>query len=202
MIWCWAVCPLWASTAATILPAFERATGVVLAAGIKLLVRAKPKVHAVYGLSLEIDAIGPEYTLGDLEAREREIRERLQREGVFDANRRLAAPWDFNAVLVVAPKGAAGLGDGHTEAQRLQRFGVCCFVDAHSRFQGESAPPPIRAALLQALDDSQPGALPDAVVIIRGADAVNLPGLAQPLRAGALHLRSRGARVHRHRPRA
>ncbi len=164
---------IWASTAAAILPAFERATGVVLAAGIKLLVRAKPTVHAVYGLSLEIDAIDPEYTLGDLEARKREIRERLQREGVFDANRRLAAPWDFNAVLVVAPERAAGLGDFHAEAQRLQRFGVCRFVYAHSRFQGEGAPALIRAALLRALDDWQPGALPDAVVFIRGGGAVN-----------------------------
>ncbi len=164
---------IWASTAATTLPAFERATGVVLAAGIKLLVRAKPTVHAVYGLSLEIDAIDPEYTLGDLEARKREIRERLQREGVFDANRRLAAPWDFNAVLVVAPEGAAGLGDFHAEAQRLQRFGVCRFVYAHSRFQGEGAPALIRSALLRALDDWEPGALPDAVVIIRGGGAVN-----------------------------
>ncbi|WP_043459133.1 exodeoxyribonuclease VII large subunit [Azohydromonas australica] len=164
---------IWASTAAVILPAFERATGVVLAAGIKLLVRARPTVHAVYGLSLEIDAIDPEYTLGDLEARKREIRERLQREGVFDANRRLAAPWDFNAVLVVAPEGAAGLGDFHAEAQRLQRFGVCRFVYAHSRFQGEGAPALIRSALLHALDNWEPGSMPDAVVIIRGGGAVN-----------------------------
>ncbi|WP_298236520.1 exodeoxyribonuclease VII large subunit [uncultured Azohydromonas sp.] len=164
---------IWASTAAAILPAFERATGVVLAAGIKLLVRAKPVVHAVYGLSLEIDAIDPEYTLGDLEARKREIRERLQREGVFDANRRLPAPWDFNAVLVVAPEGAAGLGDFHAEAQRLQRFGVCRFVYAHSRFQGEGAPALIRSALLHALENWELDALPDAVVIIRGGGAVN-----------------------------
>lgn len=109
---------IWASTATTILPRFEQATGVVLAAGIKLLVRVKPRGHAVYGLSLEINAIDPEYTLGDLEARKREIRERLQREGVFDANRRLAAPWDFNAVLVVAPESAAGL------AGRLPRRGA------------------------------------------------------------------------------
>lgn len=164
---------IWASTAAAILPAFEQATSVVLAAGIKLLVRAKPTVHAVYGLSLEIDAIDPEYTLGDLEARKREIRERLQREGVFEANRRLPAPWDFNAVLVVAPEGAAGLGDFHAEAQRLQRFGICRFVYAHSRFQGEGAAALVRAALLQALQAWTPGALPDAVVIIRGGGPVN-----------------------------
>ncbi|WP_029001058.1 exodeoxyribonuclease VII large subunit [Azohydromonas australica] len=164
---------IWASTAATILPAFERATGVVLAAGIKLLVRAKPTVHEVYGLSLIVDAIDPEYTLGDLEARKREIRERLHREGVFDANRRLAAPWGFNAVLVVAPEGAAGLGDFHADAQRLERFGVCRFVYVHSRFQGDGAAAQIRAALLQALDTWEHDAWPDAAVIIRGGGGVN-----------------------------
>jgi exodeoxyribonuclease VII large subunit len=61
----------------------------VIGAGIKLLVRAKPVFKAQYGLSLEIDAIDSEYTLGDLEARKKEIRMRLQQEGVFDRNRRL-----------------------------------------------------------------------------------------------------------------
>ena len=98
---------IWASTAAEIVPAFERATGVVLGAGIKLLVRAKPTIHPVYGMSLVIDGIDPAYTLGDLEAKKREIRERLQREGLFDGNKRLSAPWDYNAVLVVAPQEAA-----------------------------------------------------------------------------------------------
>ncbi|MGS0753413.1 hypothetical protein ACVBEH_00825 [Roseateles sp. GG27B] len=44
-------------------------------------------------MSLVIDGIDPEYTLGDLEAKKREIRERLQREGLFDANKRLPPPW-------------------------------------------------------------------------------------------------------------
>lgn len=55
---------LWASQAQRILPAFEQATGAQLAAGIKLLVRARPVFKAQYGFSLEIDAIDAEYTLG------------------------------------------------------------------------------------------------------------------------------------------
>lgn len=163
---------IWAGTAAEIVPAFERATGVVLAGGIKLLVRAKPTVHEVYGLSHVIDAIDPQYTLGDLEARRREIRARLQREGVFDANRRLPAPWDFHAVLVVAPEAAAGLGDFQAEARRLEAAGLCRFVYAHSRFQGEGSALLISQALQRALAAWAPGQ-PDAVVIIRGGGAVN-----------------------------
>ena len=163
---------IWASTASKILPEFERATGASIAPGIKLLVRAKPVFKAQYGFGIEIDAIDPEYTLGDLEARKREIRTRLKQDGVIDANKRLAIPWDYNAILVIAPQGAAGLGDFQAEAQRLERFGICRFVYAHSRFQGEGAPQEIRQVLLAAME-RWAGTPPDAVVIIRGGGAVN-----------------------------
>ena len=166
---------IWQSTASTILPEFERATGAQLAAGIKLLVRARPVFKPQYGFSIEIDAIDPEYTLGDLEAQKREIRERLQAEGVFAANRERPSPWDFNAVLVVAPAGGAGLGDFQVEANRLEKFGVCRFTYVFSRFQGEGAANEIGDALRHALLNWKKTVSnqPDAVVIIRGGGAVN-----------------------------
>ena len=166
---------IWQSTANVILAEFERATGAQLAPGIKLLVRARPVFKEQYGFSIEIDAIDSEYTLGDLEARKREIRERLQTEGVFGANKQLPAPWDFNAVLVVAPQGGAGLGDFQAEANRLEEFGVCRFTYAYSRFQGEGAAKEICDALQDALDawDATGAGPSDAVVIIRGGGAVN-----------------------------
>ena len=166
---------IWQSMASAILPAFEQATGAQLAPGIKLLVRARPVFKAQYGFSLDIDAIDPDYTLGELEARKRDIRARLQAEGVFAANKQLTPPWDFNAVLVVAPTGGAGLGDFQAEADRLQSHGICRFTYALSRFQGEGAPMEIRHALQQALGqgtDTSPSPF-DAVVILRGGGAVN-----------------------------
>lgn len=183
---------IWASTATRILPEFEQATGAVIGAGIKLLVRARPVFKAQYGFSLEIDAIDPEYTLGDLEARKKEIRARLQREGVFDSNRQLAPPWDYRLVLVVAPQDAAGLRDFRKEAERLAGFGICRFVYAHSRFQGEGAAREIVMTAIAALrgmggaastttatneaggaEGRGKGETPDAIVIIRGGGAVN-----------------------------
>lgn len=164
---------IWANTASKILPEFERATGASMAPGIKLLVRAKPTFKPLYGFSLEIDAIDPEYTLGDLEARKREIRNRLTQEGIYGSNKTLPFPWDFNEVLVVAPQGAAGLGDFQAEAARLERFGVCRFTYVHSRFQGEGAASEIRRALLAALAPYlESGRMPDAVAVIRGGGAV------------------------------
>jgi len=166
---------IWASVARAILPEFERVTGATLAPGIKLLVRGRPVFKPEFGFSIEVDAIDPEYTLGDLEARKREIRARLQKEGIYEANRALPGVWDFNAVLVVAPESAAGLGDFQAEAKRVESHAVCRFVYVHSRFQGEGAAQQIRKALLDGLATWHDANVspPDAVVIIRGGGAVN-----------------------------
>lgn len=173
---------IWAQTANQILPPFEQATGAKIGPGIKLLVKARPVFKAQFGFSLEIEAIDPQYTLGDLEAKKREIRARLQREGLFDANRQLASAWDYRLVWVVAPQDGAGLGDFQAEAQRLEQFGICKFQYAYSRFQGEGSAAEIRSALLAAMarwgsgergDDGSGPLMPDAVVILRGGGAVN-----------------------------
>ena len=166
---------IWQNTAHRILPAFEQATGAQLAPGIKLLVRARPVFKPAHGFSLEIDAIDSDHTLGDLEARKREIRERLQAQGVFGANRQLPAPWDYNEVLVVAPHGAAGLGDFQADANRLQACSICRFTYVYSRFQGEGAAKEISNALQTAQNrwEDHHADPPDAIVIIRGGGAVN-----------------------------
>ena len=164
---------IWSRTAERIVPEFERATGATLGAGIKLLIRARPVYKPQFGFSLEIDAIDPNYTLGDLEAKKREMRERLKREQLFDINKRLPAPWDFCAVLVVAPQGGAGLGDFSKEADRLERFAVCRFTYVHSRFQGEGAAAEILDALIDGLRQFPNCHPPDAVILIRGGGAVN-----------------------------
>lgn len=165
---------IWTGTASQILPKFELATGAQIGPGIKLLVRARPVFKPQFGFSIEIDAIDSDYTLGDLEARKREIRERLQHEGLFELNRQLPTPWDYHLVLVVAPEGGAGLGDFQAEAKRLEAGGICRFVYVHSRFQGDGAAAEIRMELLGALERmDQEGLHPDAVAIIRGGGAIN-----------------------------
>ena len=164
---------IWARTAERIIPEFERATGATLGAGIKLLVRARPVYKPQFGFTLDIDAIDSTYTLGDLEAKKRELRERLKHEQLFDLNKRLPAPWDFCAVLVVAPQGGAGLGDFSKEADRLARFAVCRFTYVHSRFQGEGATGEILQALMAGFAQFPNGQPPDAVILIRGGGAVN-----------------------------
>jgi len=164
-----------ARTANRILPEFQRATGATLAPGIKVLVRAKPVFSVRWGLSLDIGAIDASFTLGDMAARMREIRQRLQREELFDANKKLTPPQDISLVLVIAPADAAGLGDFRADADNLQRHGVCAFSYAHSRFQGDGSANEILAAAREGLKavTRDYERLPDAVIIIRGGGAVN-----------------------------
>ena len=164
---------VWGRDVERVLGTFQRATGVRLAAGIKVLIRARPEFSAQYGLTLHVDAIDPSYTLGDLEAKKRQIREQLKADGIFERNRQLPTPWDYRALLVVSPPRAAGLGDFARDADRLQRHGLCQAVYAHSRFEGEGAPASIREAIEAALAAWPAQALPDAIVIIRGGGAVN-----------------------------
>lgn len=166
---------IWASVAAEILPKFEAATGISIGPGIKLLVRARPDFSPQYGFKIIIDAVDPDFTLGELEAHKREIRARLKKAGLWGENKKLAFPWDFNEVLVISPQDAAGLGDFRAEAKRLEAAGICRFTYAHSRFQGPGAAEEITAAAaggLAAWRSTQSDG-PDALVFIRGGGAVN-----------------------------
>jgi exodeoxyribonuclease VII large subunit len=166
---------IWRRNAEIIVSHFARSTGAELAPGVKLLVRVRPEFHPQYGFSLHIDAIDPTYTLGELEARRRQIRTRLKSEGVFQANRSLPPVWDYTRVLVLAPNNAAGLGDFRSEATRLEHHGLCSFVYVHSRFQGEGAPAEMIGALRSALERSKQHTRSqlDAIVIIRGGGSAN-----------------------------
>lgn len=166
---------IWSRTADQILPPFEAATGLSIGPSMKLLVRARPVFSVQYGFRLILDAIDPDFTLGELEARKREIRALLQQQGLWEQNKALDFPWDFQSVLVIAPPDAAGLGDFRAEAQRLERANVCRFVYAHSRFQGPGAAEEIVEVTRVALDfQNTARQMPfDAIAFIRGGGAVN-----------------------------
>lgn len=162
---------IWSNLADRILPEFELATGFSLRAGIKVLMRGRPVYKEQYGLSFYIDSIDSKFTLGDLEAKKRELRRRLKAEQLFDLNKGLPPPWDFFTALVVSPQGAAGLGDFSGEADRLAGLGVCEFTYVHSRFQGEGATGEMLETIAKGLRRFPDGAPPDVIVIIRGGGA-------------------------------
>lgn len=136
---------------------------------MKILVRVNVNFHAVYGFSLVINDIDPDYTVGDLARKRNAIIAKLKEEGVYDLNRSLpwpSVPW---RVAVVSARGAAGYGDFvrhlHVNPARL-RFSTSLF---EANMQGEHTVSSVVAALdaiMARVDDF------DCVVIIRGGGAV------------------------------
>ena len=161
---------MWASTYSRLGAMFYAATGTRLRSDMKIMVKVNANYHPVYGMSLVISDINPDYTVGDLARRRNEIIARLRAEGVFDMNRSIPWPQLPVRVAVVSARGAAGYGDFmkhlHNNPQRL-RFTTELF---EATLQGERTVPSVVAALeaIAARDGEF-----DCVVLIRGGGAVS-----------------------------
>lgn len=159
---------IWANVAQQIIGKFERATGQRFESGIKLMVRASVNMHPLYGMSLVITDINPEFTMGDLVRRRREILMRLKAEGILEDNRRLE--WNVPAlrIAVVSAAGAAGYGDFvHQLYSAGFRFKTQLF---EAVMQGDRTVPTVLDAL-EAIESEADRW--DGVVIIRGGGATS-----------------------------
>lgn len=160
---------IWASVYGRLSAKFTTATGSRLRSDMKIMVLVNVSYHPVYGLSLVINDINPDYTIGDLARRRLEIIARLKAEGVYDLNRDLALPDVPWRVAIVSARGAAGYGDFmrqlHNNTMRL-RFSTTLF---EAVMQGERTAPSIIAALDRIMDRIEDF---DCVVVIRGGGAV------------------------------
>ncbi|MDE5940961.1 MAG: exodeoxyribonuclease VII large subunit [Muribaculaceae bacterium] len=161
---------IWANQFPRIDAEFFSATGQRFATGLKVMLRVSAAFHPVYGFSLVVTAVNPDYTMGDLMRRRREIIERLRREGILELNRQLRWPDVPQRIAVISAPGAAGYGDFinqlYNNPSRL-RFTTRLFPAV---MQGTAAPRSIIAALdaIAAETDNW-----DGVVIIRGGGATS-----------------------------
>jgi exodeoxyribonuclease VII large subunit len=144
---------------------FEEKTGMTLQAGLKILVKVTVDFHPQFGLSLMVKEIDPTFTLGDMESKIREIRTKLQADGIYNLNRDMTLPTDFTKVAVIAPANAAGLGDFKTQSDVLHQRGLCLFDFYSASFQGAQAEQTIKAAFTSI---AKKGNEYDAIVMIRG----------------------------------
>lgn len=161
---------IWANTYARLGAVFYAATGSRLRSDMKIMVRVTVNFHAAYGLSLIINDIDPDYTVGDLARKRNEILSRLKDEGLADFNASLPWPSVPGRVAIISARGAAGYGDfvKHLHNNPLGlRFDTELFT---ASLQGENTSASVIAALesiMARVDDF------DCVVIIRGGGAVS-----------------------------
>ncbi len=151
----------------TILQAyFEQETGSRLQAGMQVLVEVEVNYHTVYGLSLNIVNIDPQYTLGDMARQRQETIRRLQEEGIMDMQKELLLPTLTRRIAVVSAESAAGYGDFCDQLYASPYpFTTQLFA---ATMQGDNAERSIIAALGAIATQEEDF---DAVVIIRGGGA-------------------------------
>lgn len=159
---------IWANVYSRLAPYFYRLTGQQFASGLKVMLCGSVSMHPVFGMSFVVSSINPEFTMGDLLRRRREILERLDKEGILNDNKSLVWPMVPQRVAVVSSPGAAGYGDFMNQLRNNSsriRFHTGLF---EATMQGESAPASIIAALGRIAAERERW---DGVVIIRGGGA-------------------------------
>jgi len=156
---------IWSWQFRFIQPYFETTTGQALTAGLKVLISVSVEFHEVFGYSLNIKDIDPNYTLGDMARRRAEIIRKLEDEGIIDMNKEIPLPEIPSRIAIISSPTAAGYEDFMNQLANNEagyKFYTRLFP---STMQGTDAPKSIIAALNSIFEIET---MFDVVVIIRG----------------------------------
>ena len=156
---------IWSSKFRIIAPYFQSVTGSPLQEGMVVLVEVQPTYSQLYGFSLIINDIDPEYSLGLKELERQKTIERLQSEGLMDLQKELALPALPYDLAVISAADAAGYRDFMRHLDENPYGFKVNPVLYPALMQGADCPASIIAAL-EAI--SQSGEHYDAVLIMRG----------------------------------
>ena len=147
---------------------FEQQTSRRLSVGMKVLLEVEVSYHNVYGMSLNICNINPEYTIGDMARERQQTIERLRKDGTFEMQQSLSLPTLVKHVAVVSSSAAAGYEDFRHQLENSANVArVSCTLFA-ATMQGEAAAESIISALNKIYAEVDKF---DAVVIVRGGGA-------------------------------
>ncbi|MEJ8804031.1 exodeoxyribonuclease VII large subunit [Pontibacter sp. H249] len=156
---------IWASRYQMLSRYFEEKTGQQLRAGLKVLLQVSVRFHELYGLSLDVSSIDPNYTIGDLARQRQETLKRLTAEGLLEANKELELPLVPQRLAVISSATAAGYQDFVHQLQNNSygyTFETTLFPAV---VQGNESPASVAAAFAKLAKYSNHF---DAVVLIRG----------------------------------
>lgn len=159
---------IWATRFREIADEFASTTGENLRAGLKVLTAVKVEYHEQYGLSLNVLAIDPSFTLGEMASQRKKIIEQLRADGLLDANKELPFPLVPRRVAVISSSTAAGYEDFLNQLHHNPLsivFDVTLFATA---MQGEQTECSVIASLDKIAEQADRF---DVVAIIRGGGA-------------------------------
>ena len=156
---------IWSSRYRFIAPYFQSVTGSPLQDGMVILVEVQPTYSQIYGFSLIINDIDPEYSLGLKELERQKTIDRLQKEGLMHLQKELALPALPYDLAVISASDAAGYRDFIRHLDENPYGFKVNPVLYPALMQGTDCPASIMAAL-EAIAES--GQQYDAVLIMRG----------------------------------
>ncbi|HZW78654.1 MAG TPA: exodeoxyribonuclease VII large subunit [Flavobacteriaceae bacterium] len=102
---------LWSKDYQRINKSFLKLLQEPLKEGIKILFCAKIAFDPVYGFTLHISDIDPNFTLGDLEREKKETIAKLRKEAAFDTNKQLKFPLLPQRIAVISVETSKGYAD-------------------------------------------------------------------------------------------
>lgn len=156
---------IWSSKYRIIAPYFETVTGSPIQEGMVVLVEVQVNYSQLYGLSLIVNDIDPEFSLGVKELERQRTIEKLQKEGLMDLQKGLQLPLLPYNIAVISAEDAAGYRDfvRHiAENPYGFSFDITLFP---ALMQGVDCPQSIISALDAVLEDGREW---DVVLVLRG----------------------------------
>ncbi|MFA9391920.1 MAG: exodeoxyribonuclease VII large subunit [Prolixibacteraceae bacterium] len=156
---------IWSWQFRFIQPYFETTTGQSLQAGLKVMVSVSIEFHEVYGMSLNIKDIDPNYTLGDMARKRQEVVNRLIKEGVFEMNKEIPLADLPARIAIISSPTAAGYEDFMMQLKNNEAGYVFYTKLFPASMQGTDSSKSIVQALEYIYEWEEAF---DAVVIIRG----------------------------------
>ena len=159
---------IWSSRFRFISPYFESVTGSPLKEGMTVLVEVQVNYSQLYGMSLIINDIDPEYSLGVRALERQKTIERLQAEGLMDLQKELALASLPYRIAVISAEDAAGYRDFMRHLHENPYGFAFEPVLYPALMQGVDCPDSIIAAL-DAVNESEEKY--DVVMILRGGGA-------------------------------
>ena len=159
---------IWSSKFRFIAPYFESVTGSQIQEGMVILVEVQVNYSELYGLSLIINDIDPEYSVGVKEAERQKTIERLQKEGLIGLQKELQLPLLPYRLAVISAEDAAGYRDFIRHIEENPYGFKVEPVLFPALMQGADCP----ASIISAMDCIMEGGEHwDAVLILRGGGA-------------------------------
>lgn len=156
---------IWAYDFSNLNSLFRSVTGQPLKSGMKILARIMVQFHEVYGLSLQVKDLDPNFTLGERARQRQVVIDRLNQEGIMNNNASLRLPIVPQRIAVVSSSTTAGYGDFMDQLinnQQKYRFQVDLF---ETIMQGDEAAESIARAMRRAVENKEQF---DVLVLIRG----------------------------------